>query len=105
MEWGLVDSALPPAVEADDKAALDALLSEELASPRFEALVEAKHRQRQADEAEQPLASYRAAELERMRLNFFGFDPSYHVARHQFVYKRPKSRTPPYLARHRRVSA
>jgi putative two-component system hydrogenase maturation factor HypX/HoxX len=36
-----------------------------------------------------------------MRLNFYGFDPSYHVARYHFVYKLPKARTPHYLARHR----
>ena len=56
---------------------------------------------RAADEALKPLAAYRAEELERMRLNFFGFDPSYHVARYNFVRKVPKSRTPLYLARHR----
>jgi putative two-component system hydrogenase maturation factor HypX/HoxX len=36
-----------------------------------------------------------------MQLNFFGFDPSYHVARYNFVRKVPKSRTPVWLARHR----
>ena len=36
-----------------------------------------------------------------MKLNFFGFDPSYHVARDHFVRKVPRSRTPLYLARHR----
>ena len=36
-----------------------------------------------------------------MKLNFYGFDPSYHVARYHFVFKVPKSRTPLYLARHR----
>ena len=37
-----------------------------------------------------------------MKLNFFGFDPSYHVARYNFVYKVPRSRTPLWLATHRR---
>jgi putative two-component system hydrogenase maturation factor HypX/HoxX len=37
-----------------------------------------------------------------MRLNFYGFDPSYHVARYNFVCKVPKSRTPFHLAGHRR---
>ena len=36
-----------------------------------------------------------------MRRNFFGFDPSYHVARYHFVSKVPRSRTPLWLARHR----
>lgn len=56
---------------------------------------------RERDEAEKPLAAYRAAELARMRKNFFGFDPSYHIARYNFVRKVPKSRTPRTLAGHR----
>ncbi len=53
-----------------------------------------------ADEAARPLTSYRTAEMERMRLNFYGFDPSYHVARSHFVRKTPKARTPSALALH-----
>lgn len=64
-----------------------------------------KAARRAADEAVKPLESYRAEELEKMRLNFFGFDPSYHVARYSFVHKRPKSRTPLFLAGHRRLAA
>lgn len=56
---------------------------------------------RERDEAEKPLAAYRTAELARMRKNFFGFDPSYHIARYNFVRKVPKSRTPRTLAGHR----
>jgi len=70
-------------------AALDKLLAE-------------KQRRRAADESEKPLAAFRAEELERMRLNFYGFDPSYHVARSNFVRSVPKSRTPLTIARHRR---
>jgi len=62
-----------------------------------------KRKRRAEDEAHCPLAVYRAAELERMRRNFYGFDPSYHVARYNFVYKVPHSRTPLYLAAHRRL--
>ena len=58
---------------------------------------------RQADEEWRPLADYRREELDRMRSNFFGFDPSYHVARYNFVYKVPRSRTPLTLAVHRRA--
>ncbi|EME68631.1 sensor protein hoxX [Paramagnetospirillum caucaseum] len=61
----------------------------------------AKRLARAADEAEKPLERYRAEELEHMTLNFYGFDPSYHVARYNFIHKVPKSRTPLYLARHR----
>jgi putative two-component system protein, hydrogenase maturation factor HypX/HoxX len=67
----------------------------------FSALLEAKNRRRAADETEKPLERYREEELEHMRLNFFGFDSSYHVARYNFVRKVPRSRTPLYLAKHR----
>ena len=60
-----------------------------------------KQSTRAAEEAVKPLAKYREEELSRMRLNFYGFDPSYHVARYNFVRKVPKSRTPVTIARHR----
>jgi putative two-component system hydrogenase maturation factor HypX/HoxX len=71
------------------------------ADPEFARLLAAKHRQRADDEATKPLAAYREAELLRMRLSFYGFDSSYHVARFNFVRKVPRSRTPHYLAPHR----
>ncbi len=71
------------------------------AAPDYAARLAAKRAVREADEAAKPLAQYRAEELERMRVNFYGFDPSYHVARHNFVRKVVKSRTPVTLARHR----
>lgn len=71
------------------------------ADPGFGPALAARHRRRAADEAAKPLAAYRAEELERMKLNFYGFDPAYHVARHHFVTKLPRSRTPLWLARHR----
>jgi putative two-component system hydrogenase maturation factor HypX/HoxX len=37
-------------------------------------------------------------------MNFYGFDPSYHVARYRLVKRTPHAWTPLYLARHRRVS-
>lgn len=60
-----------------------------------------KQADRAAEEAAKPLSLYREEELKRMRLNFYGFDPSYHVARYNFVRKVPKSRTPVTIARHR----
>jgi len=75
------------------------------ANPAFERLLGEKNARRLADEARKPLAVYRAEELERMKQNFFGFDPSFHVARDHFVRKVPRSRTPLYLARHRGVAA
>ena len=56
---------------------------------------------RTLDEQGRSLADYRAEELARMRLNFYGFDPSYHIARYNFIRKIPKSRTPLTLAHHR----
>jgi putative two-component system hydrogenase maturation factor HypX/HoxX len=60
-----------------------------------------KQAQREQDEAHKPLADYRAEELQRMHRNFYGFDPSYHVARHHFVYRKPHAWTPRHLAIHR----
>jgi putative two-component system protein, hydrogenase maturation factor HypX/HoxX len=54
-----------------------------------------------ADELQRPLADYRSEELRRMRLNFYGFDASYHVARHHFVHRKPHAWTPRHLALHR----
>ncbi|MCF8178998.1 MAG: hydrogenase maturation protein [Sulfuritalea sp.] len=61
----------------------------------------AKRARRAQDEAEKPLAAYREDELAHMRRNFYGFDPSYHVARHHFVRKSLASWTPRHLARQR----
>jgi putative two-component system hydrogenase maturation factor HypX/HoxX len=73
-----------------------------LAEPRrYADEIARKNRRRALDEASKPLEAYRADELEQMKLNFFGFDSSYHVARYNFVFKVPRSRTPSYLATHR----
>lgn len=100
---GLIDRIVTPRQSSPEAAADDAVvLAQELARDPGHALrVAAKQARRAADEAARPLAAYRDDELERMRLNFYGFDPSYHVARHNFIYKIPKSRTPLTLARHR----
>lgn len=71
------------------------------AAPDWDARLDAKREQRRVDEAARPLERYRVEELDRMRLNFYGFDPSYHVARYNFVRRVPKSRTPITIARHR----
>ncbi|TAM44005.1 MAG: hydrogenase maturation protein [Gammaproteobacteria bacterium] len=68
---------------------------------RIDAWLAAKRAARARDETEKPLETYRAEELEHMKLNFYGFDPSYHVARHEFVFKRLPAWTPLHLARHR----
>jgi putative two-component system hydrogenase maturation factor HypX/HoxX len=97
---GLVDEAFgdtPASFLAEVLARADALAE----APEFGAALAAKHERRAADEAAKPLSRYREEELARMQLNFFGFDPSYHVARYHFVHKLPKARTPSFLARHR----
>ena len=71
---------------------------------RFGGLLDAKNARRAQDEARKRLSAYREEELGRMRLNFFGFDSSYHVARYNFVRKIARSRTPLHLAVHRRVA-
>ena len=78
--------------------------AETLASKtNFVKQISSKKEKRAMHEEIKPLAQYREEELERMRLNFYGFDPSYHVARYNFVYKISKSRTPLTLARHRDI--
>ncbi len=72
-------------------------------STDYAEILAAKRAQRAADEVAKPLASYRAEELKHMQRNFYGFDPSYHVARHHFVNRTPHSWTPRHLARHREL--
>lgn len=71
------------------------------ATPDLPAQLAIKSEARAADERARPLASYRAQEMEQMQRNFYGFDPSYHIARHHFVRKSPVSWTPRHLAVHR----
>jgi len=73
------------------------------ASDQFTRALREKQARREQDEALRPLAQYKAEELARMRMNFYGFDPSYHIARHRFVYRTPHAWTPLHLARHRRA--
>jgi putative two-component system hydrogenase maturation factor HypX/HoxX len=61
------------------------------ANPEFRAFLRKKHDERMEDEAIKPLANYRAEELERMKVSFFGADPSYHDARRRFVSKGRKA--------------
>ncbi|HJV68258.1 enoyl-CoA hydratase-related protein [Ideonella sp.] len=61
-----------------------------------------KQQRRAADEATKPLAEYRREELAQMHRNFYGFDPSYHVARYHFVHKLAHAWTPRHLAVHRK---
>ena len=99
---GLVDTVLP----GDASQFLEAVTDRARAlatADGFATRLASRNARRDADEGERPLADYRAVELERMRLNFYGFDPSYHVARHRFVYRAPHAWTPRHLAIHRRT--
>jgi len=97
---GLIDRCIdadPAAFEAQAVAgALALAVSHNLARR-----VADKQVARIADEARRPLAEYRQDELSRMHRNFYGFDPSYHVARYHFVHKLPQAWTPRHLAVHR----
>ncbi|MBZ0144099.1 MAG: hydrogenase maturation protein [Rhodocyclaceae bacterium] len=98
---GLIDACFGadvPAFAAEVKTQAKSLA----ARPDLAQLIEDKRAARARDEAEKPLEAYRTEELERMRLNFYGFDPSYHVARYHFVHRVPHAWTPLHLARHRR---
>ncbi|MEW5738216.1 MAG: hydrogenase maturation protein [Myxococcota bacterium] len=97
---GLLDGCFPgpPARFVEEVKAYAAALAGEA---RFANRLEAKRAGRERDEAEKPLAKYREEELAKMRLNFYGFDPSYHVARFHFVHRLPHAWTPLHLARHR----
>lgn len=46
-----------------------------------------KVEQRQRDERIKPLEVYRQEELKQMKIDFYGVDRSYHIARQNFVYK------------------
>jgi putative two-component system hydrogenase maturation factor HypX/HoxX len=103
-DWGLIDGHFGRSVP-EFRAEFERVALGLAAQPDLDERLAAKRLARLADEAEKPLAAYRAEELERMKLNFYGFDPSYHVARWNFIRKVPKSRTPLYLARHRAKQA
>ena len=58
--------------------------------PHFRHQLAHKRAEREAHERAKPLAKYRAEELEQMKRNFWGEDPSYHQARAAFVRKQPR---------------
>ena len=95
---GFYDACLPGPGFAVDVARRAVELA---AAPDFPERLAEKLARRQADEASRPLSAYRAGELGEMRRNFYGFDPSYHVARYHFVARTAHSWTPRHLARHR----
>ncbi|MDO8293538.1 MAG: hydrogenase maturation protein [Gallionella sp.] len=103
-EMGLIDGCFGTD-QGDFLARVEQLAKGLATSPEYPALLREKVARRERDELEKPLDAYRAEELQHMKLNFYGFDPSYHVARYNFVYKIPHAWTPLYLARHRRIAS
>src|SRR6056297_946993 len=101
-QLGLVDAVGPN--RPDDFAEFVSQQARRLAGADWQQTVEAKSEARAADETRRALASYRKSELDRMHLNFFGFDPSYHVARYRLVHRNPHAWTPLHLARHRSMA-
>lgn len=102
-EIGLIDECI--ATGRDDFVQQVKIKAQQVAkSTELAQQIALKNLQREKDELGKPLAQYREEELEQMNLNFFGFDPSYHVARYHFVEKLPKARTPAYLANHRQIT-
>ncbi len=100
VKMGLIDAVLD-----NDPQTFQTQVTEQAAffaaeAKNFSLLQEKKYRRR-LDESKKALATYRKEELEQMKRNFYGFDPSYHVARYNFVHKIRHSRTPFYLAQHR----
>lgn len=100
LDGGFADACLA-ADPADFRVDVARRALEIAGAPDLAQRIAAKREARAADEAIKPLAAYREEELAHMRRNFYGFDPSYHVARHHFVRKSPASWTPRHLARHR----
>jgi putative two-component system hydrogenase maturation factor HypX/HoxX len=85
-EMGLLDDAFGDDANSFE-AELRARATRLAQDPEFRAMLREKHERRLDDESIKPLASYRAEELERMKVNFFGPDPAYHEARRRFVFK------------------
>ena len=98
VKLGFYDACLPGPGFHVDVARRAAELA---AFPDFQKRLDDKQARRQSDEAIKPLAAYRKEELKEMQRNFYGFDASYHIARHHFVSRSPASWTPRHLARHR----
>jgi putative two-component system hydrogenase maturation factor HypX/HoxX len=99
-QMGLIDRCVDtPAAAFEARAVADA--QAQAVSHNLPQRVAHKQARRAEDELRRPLAHHRQDELSRMHRNFYGFDPSYHVARYHFVHKLPHAWTPRHLALHR----
>jgi putative two-component system hydrogenase maturation factor HypX/HoxX len=99
---GLIDGHAGPEAKAF-RALVETHAASLALNDGFTHALAAKSMRRERDEQICALTDYRADELTRMRMNFYGFDPSYHIARHRFVHRTPHAWTPLHLAQHRRT--
>ncbi|MFE6904937.1 enoyl-CoA hydratase-related protein [Streptomyces erythrochromogenes] len=95
---GLVDRTVPCA-PGDFSRETQRLAVRLAALPTTDSRIAAKKAARERDEARRPLASYREAELARMRRTFFDPHAPYHALRRAFVRKERPAATPPHLTR------
>src|SRR5262249_31977880 len=83
---GLIDDAF-----GNDFKSFEAELRERVArlaaDREYRGMLRKKHESRLDDECLKPLAAYRAEELDRMMINFFGPNRAYHEARRRFLFK------------------
>ncbi|MCX5152176.1 enoyl-CoA hydratase-related protein [Streptomyces sp. NBC_00320] len=95
---GLVDRTIDcgPQAFADETARLAVRVAD---SPAIRSRIAGKKARRDADESVRPLASYREAELARMRETFLDPQAPYHALRRAFVRKEPPDGTPAHLER------
>lgn len=101
LKLGLIDSVIGKSYrEFVEK--LKAKIESFVDSNEFKEFLNEVREEKEKSWAIKPLRSYREEELEHMKLNFYGFDTSYHIARYYFVRRFLPFRTPPYLAIHRR---
>ena len=100
-DLGLIDGTFAKTPEEFIER-LKIMLETFINSPDYSDFISKKREEREKEWAVKPLRAYREEELERMKLNFYGFDTSYHIARYYFVRRFLPFRTPPYLAIHRR---
>ncbi len=101
-EIGLVDDIAGPQVDLFSEL-VEREAHRMASEASFAPMLRAKIERRIHDERVRPLSSYRADEMQRMEANFYGFDPSFHVARYRFVHRTLASWTPLHLARHRQL--
>ena len=99
LRCGLADRVIAGSI-ADYHAQVATLASELARGPDYPAQLAAKAQQLDADERQQPLAAYRAAELAIMKRNFCSPHEPYAQLRRAFVYKHKPTQTPPHLTRH-----